>query len=768
MNENLTKLEFNKDIYVADNMESLVYLLKTKPRDYRILIDNNAGLILISPLDKRIHIDLIWQAAKEGWYAEYFNGNTFDDADDYFYEHNGVDIFSIIFSLDKDKYLNQDGNQFSNEYDFGFIYTKDYKNELPDNLTEIIGKPKNILSVKDSNKEEEVYDEKRLWNEWTKQDIIYELKDKNLLTDEIQDILFKKSLNQLKDKCFNQIGNFYSLKDGNEIIKNLANFNESFGNKTGMPYYDEENPNKLIFSQKIKMTPAGYIETCVEGFNVNKENGCGVATSYDILYSERASDKKRIEHIKDVLLHGEMDVPVLEYIYSTKDKYRFTQEGIHRAISAKELGYKQIPVKLYVSKATDADKEVTSEFLVKELARHVSRLNNRKSFMHEGVDSATITQVLNQKELINLLCKYRYEYRIIYDSNKDWYLIGTAFDNCHETILYNCAAYYGLDFNGMTDYYDKHYMDLHDLMYTPKEDGLTIGFDHNDRLYTFKGFGSIYTKGDELPDVLLLDLIGRFGKPNTIFKEAVAEKEETLPELNDNFWRWFGDSVVKDDDGNPLICFHGSTLDIDEFSTEYSGNNTGNNEEKVFYFTTDREMAVSYSTEAAIRQKEIPYYDKEEGTEYETWEEFEEYLRKEVCKTPHINPCFICMEKPYIYDAGFRDFDPKLNYTLMSMIKGEIDTSHWLYDEELYLEIANEHEEYDEETDEYIQIKDFDYDGIIIKNVRDTISPLVDKYCDEYIVWSPTQIKSIYNKGNWSWNSRNVFEALNREIERYL
>lgn len=253
------------------------------------------------------------------------------------------------------------------------------------------------------------------------------------------------------------------------------------------------------------------------------------------------------------------------------------------------------------------------------------------------------------------------------------------------------------------------------------------------------------------------------------FNEAVAEiTEETLPELNDNFWRWFGDSVVKDKEGNPLICFHGSTLDIDEFDTEYSGKNTGNNEEKVFYFTTDREMAVSYSTEAVIRQKEIPYYDKEEGTEYETWEEFEEYLRTEVCKTPHINPCFICMEKPYIYDAGFRDFDPKLNYTLMSMIKGEIDTSHWLFDENLYYDIANEHEEYDEETDEYIQIKDFDYDGIIIRNVRDSISPLVDKYCDEYIVWNPTQIKSIYNKGNWSWNSRNVFETLNREIERYL
>ena len=60
---------------------------------------------------------------------------------------------------------------------------------------------------------------------------------------------------------------------------------------------------------------------------------------------------------------------------------------------------------------------------------------------------------------------------------------------------------------------------------------------------------------------------------------------------------------------------------------------------------------------------------------------------------------------------------------------------------QLLADIWLSHEEYDEETDEYIQIKDFDYDGIIIRNVRDSISPLVDKYCDEYIVWNPTQIK---------------------------
>ena len=56
------------------------------------------------------------------------------------------------------------------------------------------------------------------------------------------------------------------------------------------------------------------------------------------------------------------------------------------------------------------------------------------------------------------------------------------------------------------------------------------------------------------------------------------------------------------------------------------------------------------------------------------------------------------------------------------------------------------------------------YDGLIIKNSdgQDGI-----KY-DEYIVFSPNQIKSIDNRGNWSRTSDNIYESLNRELEKYL
>ena len=62
--------------------------------------------------------------------------------------------------------------------------------------------------------------------------------------------------------------------------------------------------------------------------------------------------------------------------------------------------------------------------------------------------------------------------------------------------------------------------------------------------------------------------------------------------------RWFGVPKAVYENGNPLICFHGSTVNIEEFDDAFSGDNTGNNLEKVFYFTTDEEIAITYSQEA--------------------------------------------------------------------------------------------------------------------------------------------------------------------------
>ena len=59
------------------------------------------------------------------------------------------------------------------------------------------------------------------------------------------------------------------------------------------------------------------------------------------------------------------------------------------------------------------------------------------------------------------------------------------------------------------------------------------------------------------------------------------------------FKQWFGDSKVVDEDGEPLVVYHGTTKDIDQFKLSEKAHRAGNPDG--FYFTTDPEEASKYS-----------------------------------------------------------------------------------------------------------------------------------------------------------------------------
>lgn len=239
--------------------------------------------------------------------------------------------------------------------------------------------------------------------------------------------------------------------------------------------------------------------------------------------------------------------------------------------------------------------------------------------------------------------------------------------------------------------------------------------------------------------------------------EKEEDKKEFVPVLNATFQNWFADSKVVDENGQPLVCYHGSTVDIDEFDLRFSGQTTGNNQEQVFYFTSDKDTAITYSQQATVRENEWRFSEEETG--FEDWEDYKQYLEDEVFENPHINPCYLYIKNPYIIDANYTDFNYKKNYTIISILKHSTDIDPEFFDENIAEEMYDDFEEYDEENDEWIA-KEVDYDGVIIKNVRDNIDERNNDYIDEYIVWDPYQIKSIYNKGIWSNSSANVMESL--------
>ena len=104
-------------------------------------------------------------------------------------------------------------------------------------------------------------------------------------------------------------------------------------------------------SEIKEIDPQEYINTAMGNFwsqmsPASQENWGGYSKFYDAMVSMRSENREQIEKLKKVIASEEqMHLPVLDFSRG------FTQEGLHRAIAAKELGLKTIPV-LYVTRTS--------------------------------------------------------------------------------------------------------------------------------------------------------------------------------------------------------------------------------------------------------------------------------------------------------------------------------------------------------------------------------------------------------------------------------
>lgn len=222
------------------------------------------------------------------------------------------------------------------------------------------------------------------------------------------------------------------------------------------------------------------------------------------------------------------------------------------------------------------------------------------------------------------------------------------------------------------------------------------------------------------------------GETIIIFNPNIVKIVDKLKEeFNNTFWNWFEGSKVIDEQGNPLLCFHGSSKDIEEFDLSYSGKSTGlkNN---AFFFTSDKNSARAYS---AYSQ------DIENKKDYKNFQ-------------AKINPCYLYIENPYVYDANGKELKSEQIYTMICAVEDRnvefIDKEEFDYD--FYNQIKN-------------SVKDSLYDGIIIKNVIDSPNfSLFNGVQDTYIVFTKNQIMPI----NKALLQESVFKKLNEMLKRYL
>jgi hypothetical protein len=159
------------------------------------------------------------------------------------------------------------------------------------------------------------------------------------------------------------------------------------------------------------------------------------------------------------------------------------------------------------------------------------------------------------------------------------------------------------------------------------------------------------------------------------------------------FKRWFGDSKVVDENGRPLVVYHGSpdarSLTGDEGQFMSMGQRFGTGEPGEFFFTSDRRVAATYA-------------DDSRAFDYQNAE-------------PAIVPTYLSIQNPMVLDWGGKTW-----HGTGAAIKSARDAGH---------------------------------DGVIVNNVRDAYQAgrvaKGDHVSSVFIAFEPTQIKSVNNSGTF-------------------
>lgn len=220
------------------------------------------------------------------------------------------------------------------------------------------------------------------------------------------------------------------------------------------------------------------------------------------------------------------------------------------------------------------------------------------------------------------------------------------------------------------------------------------------------------------------DYINIDGKERTVYNsngDKIAKSEKSLR----NFYKWFGDSKIVDEQGRPLVVYHGSEAIFDTFDNTQDKTKTRQIGAELGYFFTDKKSVAEKFRTQQQRKAESKYY------------------KENTVITP-------VEEKKYDKDGNY----------LGSVVRPKAQLPEYrnfgLY--EVYLKAENV-AEYNgemigvgEERATALQsAKLSGKDGVIIYNA-DTGAGIAN----EYIVFEPNQIKSIDNNGDFSLDNNRV------------
>jgi len=210
---------------------------------------------------------------------------------------------------------------------------------------------------------------------------------------------------------------------------------------------------------------------------------------------------------------------------------------------------------------------------------------------------------------------------------------------------------------------------------------------------------------------------------------------EEKSDLNQNFWKWFGDSKMVEN-GNPIVFYHGTIHKFDEFqniSSIRSNHFLGTTREVkslAFFFTRVKSVAMSYA---------------EDRREY----------HKKTFEDRNIIDVYLRMENP-MWLTEIEESEKLLNSVGVNIGEelGSYDDSKYVPFSQLSkweeVQLADLWQLFDDNQSVIDRIRKGGYDGAVIRDTWDDFS---------YIVFEPNQIKSASkNNGDYSNTNNSIYK----------
>lgn len=195
------------------------------------------------------------------------------------------------------------------------------------------------------------------------------------------------------------------------------------------------------------------------------------------------------------------------------------------------------------------------------------------------------------------------------------------------------------------------------------------------------------------------------------------------------FKAWFGDSKVVDENGKPLVVYHGTGADFGTFDVSKSGKNTGN---KGFYgdgiYLTDKDSEAKFYAQQSVIDR---FGSRIFGNM--SYDKAQQFIKDKSI----IMPLYVSLKNPFMWNSITTEEEAKAISRKIGM------KLEW---NEKYKQIN--HFRDDKKSVKFSEkLKQAGYDGVIYKGDNGR----------EIVVFEPNQIKSVYNRGAFDQNNGNIY-----------